>query len=86
MVLIWWLSSHPGTPPGATGPAIEHSYAAMLGHAIAPVLALDVVQTREELVRIERGPQHRGGVQVRPARRNAASAQRIGFENGPAGS
>ncbi len=39
MVLIWWLSSHPGMPPGATGPAIEHSYAAMLGHAIAPVLA-----------------------------------------------
>jgi ferrous iron transport protein B len=38
-VLIWFLASFPAAPAGATGPAIEYSFAAMIGHAIAPVLA-----------------------------------------------
>jgi ferrous iron transporter FeoB len=38
-VLIWFLASFPTAPAGATGPAIEYSFAAMIGHAIAPVLA-----------------------------------------------
>ena len=37
MVVIWWLSSTPGPPPGATGPAIDYSYAGIIGHALAPV-------------------------------------------------
>jgi len=39
MVLIWFLSSVPGAPPGATEPAIDYSFAGMLGHALAPLLA-----------------------------------------------
>jgi ferrous iron transport protein B len=39
MVLIWFLASFPAPPPGATGPAIDYSYAAMIGRFIAPVLA-----------------------------------------------
>ena len=39
MVLIWWLSSHPGAPPGATQPAIDYSYAAFIGRFIAPAMA-----------------------------------------------
>ncbi|GAA0576334.1 ferrous iron transporter B [Rhizomicrobium electricum] len=38
-VLIWFLASFPSAPAGATAPAIEYSFAAMIGHAIAPVLA-----------------------------------------------
>jgi ferrous iron transport protein B len=38
-VLIWFLASFPAAPAGAPGPAIEYSFAAMIGHAIAPVLA-----------------------------------------------
>jgi ferrous iron transport protein B len=38
-VLIWFLASFPTAPAGATDPAIEYSFAAMLGHAIAPILA-----------------------------------------------
>jgi ferrous iron transport protein B len=38
-VLIWFLASFPTAPAGATGPAIEYSFAAMIGHAIAPILA-----------------------------------------------
>ncbi|QUD88764.1 ferrous iron transporter B [Phenylobacterium montanum] len=38
MVLIWFLSSVPGPPPGATGPAIDYSLAGMIGHAMLPVL------------------------------------------------
>lgn len=38
-VLIWFLASFPAAPAGATSPAIEYSFAAMIGHAIAPVLA-----------------------------------------------
>ncbi|MDE2615702.1 MAG: ferrous iron transporter B [Burkholderiales bacterium] len=36
-VLLWFLSSYPAPPDGATGPAIEHSLAGMLGHALAVV-------------------------------------------------
>jgi ferrous iron transport protein B len=39
MVLIWFLASFPQPPEGATGPAINYSLAAMLGHAIQPLLA-----------------------------------------------
>jgi ferrous iron transport protein B len=39
MVLIWVLSTFPGPPPGATGPAIDYSFAGMIGHAIQPLLA-----------------------------------------------
>ncbi|HVZ53177.1 MAG TPA: ferrous iron transport protein B [Pseudolabrys sp.] len=38
MVLIWFLASFPRPPAGATGPAIEYSLAAMLGHLLEPVL------------------------------------------------
>ncbi len=39
MVLIWFLASFPRPPIGATGPAIDYSLAAWLGHALEPVLA-----------------------------------------------
>ncbi len=39
MVLIWFLSSTPSAPPGAVGPAINYSFAGMLGHAMEPLLA-----------------------------------------------
>ena len=39
MVLIWFLASFPRPPAGATGPAIEYSLAAWLGHALEPLLA-----------------------------------------------
>ena len=39
MVLIWFLSSTPSAPPGAAGPAINYSFAGMLGHAMEPLLA-----------------------------------------------
>jgi ferrous iron transport protein B len=39
MVLIWFLSSAPRPPAGATGPAINYSFAGMIGHAIQPLLA-----------------------------------------------
>jgi ferrous iron transport protein B len=39
MVLIWFLASFPQPPAGAEGPAINYSLAAMIGHAIEPVLA-----------------------------------------------
>jgi ferrous iron transport protein B len=39
MVLIWFLASFPQPPAGAAGPAINYSLAAMIGHAIEPVLA-----------------------------------------------
>lgn len=37
MVLIWWLSTTPAAPPGATAPAIDYSFAGIIGHALAPV-------------------------------------------------
>ena len=39
MVLIWFLSSTPSAPPGAVGPAIDYSFAGLLGHAMEPLLA-----------------------------------------------
>lgn len=39
MILLWFLGSFPAAPDGATGPAIDHSFAGMLGHALAPLLA-----------------------------------------------
>src|SRR6201996_9411495 len=39
MILIWFLASVPRPPAGAAGPAIDYSFAGMIGHAIQPVLA-----------------------------------------------
>ena len=39
MIVIWFLSSVPGPPPGATGAAIDYSFAGMIGRAIQPVMA-----------------------------------------------
>jgi ferrous iron transport protein B len=39
MVLIWFLASFPQPPAGAAEPAIEYSLAAIIGNAIAPLLA-----------------------------------------------
>ncbi len=39
MVVLWFLSSFPGPPDGATGPAIQYSYAGMLGRALEVVFA-----------------------------------------------
>lgn len=39
MVLVWVLSTFPYPPDGATGPAIDYSFAGMIGHAIEPFLA-----------------------------------------------
>ena len=38
MVLIWFLASFPQAPADATGPAIDYSLAAWLGHLLEPVL------------------------------------------------
>ena len=38
-VLLWFLASFPGPPPGASGAAIEYSLAGMMGHALAVVFA-----------------------------------------------
>jgi ferrous iron transport protein B len=34
-ILLWFLATFPAPPPGATGPAIEHSLAGMLGRGLA---------------------------------------------------
>ncbi|MBI3700876.1 MAG: ferrous iron transporter B [Afipia sp.] len=39
MVLIWFLASVPRPPLGADGPAIDYSFAAMIGKFIEPVVA-----------------------------------------------
>jgi ferrous iron transport protein B len=39
VVLIWFLASFPQAPAGAAGAAINYSLAAMIGKAIAPLLA-----------------------------------------------
>jgi ferrous iron transport protein B len=39
MVLIWFLASVPRPPSGAPGPAIDYSFAGIIGHAIQPLLA-----------------------------------------------
>jgi ferrous iron transport protein B len=38
-VIVWLLSTFPGPPPGATGPAIDYSFAGIIGHALAPIFA-----------------------------------------------
>lgn len=38
-VLLWFLSSFPGKPPGAVGPAIDYRIAGWLGHALQHVFA-----------------------------------------------
>ncbi|MDE2308329.1 MAG: ferrous iron transport protein B, partial [Xanthomonadaceae bacterium] len=38
-VILWFLSSFPGPPAGATGPAIDYSLAGRLGHALHYVFA-----------------------------------------------
>jgi ferrous iron transport protein B len=41
MIILWFLSSFPGPPPDATGPAIQYSLAGMMGrgleHLFAPI-------------------------------------------------
>ena len=41
MVILWFLSTYPGPPDGATGPAIQYSFAGWLGqmlqHVFAPI-------------------------------------------------
>ncbi len=39
MVIIWFLASFPRPPQGAEGPAIDYSLAAIIGHALEPVLS-----------------------------------------------
>ncbi len=39
MILVWALSTFPYPPEGATGPAIDYSFAGMIGHFIQPLLA-----------------------------------------------
>jgi ferrous iron transport protein B len=39
MIVIWFLSSFPGAPAGATDPAINYSIAGRLGHLLQPLLA-----------------------------------------------
>ena len=38
-ILIWVLSTFPAAPVGAPGPAIDYSYAGIIGHAIQPLFA-----------------------------------------------
>ncbi len=38
-ILLWFLSSFPAPPAGATGAPIDYSFAGMLGHAIQPLFA-----------------------------------------------
>ncbi len=39
MVLVWFLATFPSPPVGATAPAIDYSFAGMIGHAIQPLFA-----------------------------------------------
>lgn len=39
MVLLWFLSTFPGPPEGAPGPAIQYSFAGMIGKALEVVFA-----------------------------------------------
>ena len=39
MILVWFLSSFPGAPAGATEPAINYSLAGRIGHLLQPALA-----------------------------------------------
>jgi ferrous iron transport protein B len=37
MIAVWFLSTFPYPPEGATGPAIDYSFAGMIGHALEPL-------------------------------------------------
>jgi ferrous iron transport protein B len=39
MIVLWFLSTYPAPPPGATGAPIEYSFAGMLGRALQVVFA-----------------------------------------------
>ena len=39
MILIWFLSSYPAPPDGATGPAIQYSLAGQIGNLLQPLFA-----------------------------------------------
>jgi ferrous iron transport protein B len=39
MVVLWFLSTYPGPPDGATGAAIQYSVAGILGHFLEPLFA-----------------------------------------------
>jgi ferrous iron transport protein B len=39
MVILWFLSNFPSPPDGATGPAIQHSLAGMLGRALETIFS-----------------------------------------------
>jgi len=39
MIVLWFLSSYPAPPEGAVGPAIQHSFAGMIGRALEHVFA-----------------------------------------------
>ena len=39
MIVLWFLASFPGPPVGATGPAIQYSFAGMLGRGLLTVFA-----------------------------------------------
>jgi len=39
MIVLWFLSSYPAPPEGATGPAIQHSFAGMIGRTLEHVFA-----------------------------------------------
>jgi ferrous iron transport protein B len=39
MIVLWFLSSYPAAPTGATGPAIQYSFAGMIGRALEHVFA-----------------------------------------------
>jgi ferrous iron transport protein B len=39
MVLLWFLASYPAPPTGASGPAIEYSFAGMIGRGLQHVFA-----------------------------------------------
>lgn len=39
MVIVWALATFPYPPDGATRPAIDYSFAGMIGHALEPVFA-----------------------------------------------
>jgi ferrous iron transport protein B len=38
-ILLWFLLSFPGAPEGASGPAIDYSFAGRIGHAMTAVFA-----------------------------------------------
>jgi ferrous iron transport protein B len=39
MIAVWFLSTFPSAPAGATAPAIDYSFAGKIGHAVQPLLA-----------------------------------------------